>query len=155
MTLWLRGLGRSREKLKLLISLTTVYLTTKLGMVTYLEGYLPIISHDTLITSSCEITWLQKPLYFHYHFISTTLYLPPNFAEWWLILRGSYPYSDMTFNLVILLDHETIQKIYISTSTILMATKFGICLLWGGGSACKCFSRHRLLIDLADSCWKV
>ena len=48
--------SRSRDKLKY-ISTTTVPMTTKLDrMVAYLDGLLPIKSHDPLLAWSCEIT---------------------------------------------------------------------------------------------------
>ena len=47
--------SRSRDKLKH-ISTTTVPMTTKLDrMVAYLDGLLPIKSHDPLLAWSCEI----------------------------------------------------------------------------------------------------
>ena len=41
---------------------------TKLDrMMTYLEGFLRINSHDPLVTRSCEIGGKPKPLYLYYH----------------------------------------------------------------------------------------
>ena len=62
------------------ISTYTVPMTTKLGkMITYLQGLLPIKSHEALIVWSCKITWQTK----------TTIsplpqnLMPTNFAGWW------------------------------------------------------------------------
>ena len=84
---------------------------------------------------------------------------PLNLAGWWVTLRGSYPHSDMIFNQVILLDHVTIGKIYISTFTRLMATKFGIYTYFGkevqranASVVTDLFSRHWLLQIAVGKC---
>ena len=72
----------------------TMPVVTKLGrMVTYHEGLPSIISHDLLITWSCEIIWQTKSI-----ISPVPQYLwPQNLVGWWLTLRGSYRYSHLTF----------------------------------------------------------
>ena len=68
------------------ISTTRVTIATKLGrMITYFDGLLPITSHDTLISLSCEITWQTKTIIFP---IPQCLW-PPNLVGCWLTLSGS------------------------------------------------------------------
>ena len=67
-------------------STTRVAMTTILGrMVTYLDGLLPIQSHDPLIMWSCEIMWQAKTS------ISPLAHClwPRNLLGWLLILKGS------------------------------------------------------------------
>ena len=69
-------------------STTRVPLATKLGrMVTYLDGLLPIKSHDPMIRWSFELTWHTKIIMSP---ITNCLWLP-NVAGLWLNLRSSYP----------------------------------------------------------------
>ena len=82
--------GRSRDKLKSLYLPYKVSMARKLGKTgTYLEGLLPLKSHDAMITWSCEITWQTKTI------ISPLpqCLRPPNMAAWQLTWMGSYPYS--------------------------------------------------------------
>ena len=73
-----------------------VYMATNLmpisayKMVTYLEEFLFIESHGSLIVWSCKITWQAK-------IMSTLLQSlwPPNLAGWWLTLTDSYLQSNM------------------------------------------------------------
>ena len=64
-------------------------MATKRGRkITYLNGLLPITSHDPLITWSC-ITWQTKTI-----ISSLPQYLwPLNLAGLWLIMREFYPWS--------------------------------------------------------------
>ena len=49
-------------------STTRVLMATKLGsMMTYLDGLLPIKSHDPVISWLCEISWPTKTIYLQYH----------------------------------------------------------------------------------------
>ena len=75
---------RSRDKLKYFISTTKVPMATRLGrIVTYVDGLLPIKSHDHLVIRSWEITWQSKSI-----ISSLPLCLwPPKFLKWWLTLR--------------------------------------------------------------------
>ena len=78
------------------ISPTRVPMATKLGrMMTCLIGFLPIKSLDPLIKWSCEITWQTISI------ITSILQCQwlPNFAGWWLNLRGSYRFSHLTLYL--------------------------------------------------------
>ena len=100
-------------------------MTNKFRMVTYLSrGILTynITWHfDHVVLQNHD---KQKPLYPHYHSV----------YGHWTWQGGELPWeadSDMIFNQVILLDHVTIGKIYISTFTRLMATKFGIYTYFG------------------------
>ena len=54
-----------------------------------------------------------------------------NLTGWRLTIRGSSPYSHMTFNQMVLLGHVTVWKIFMSTFTRLFATKLGKILTWG------------------------
>lgn len=86
MTLWSCGLLWSCHSQNYLFTIT-VPTVTKLGsMVTYIEGLLPVKSHDTLITRSCKITLQTKTPPPH-------CLWPPNLAVWWLTFRGSSPSS--------------------------------------------------------------
>ena len=50
------------------ISTNAMLMSTMLGrMVTNLEGLLPVMLLDPLVTWSWQITWELKPLYLHYH----------------------------------------------------------------------------------------
>ena len=64
LTFWSRGLVRSRDKLNsLILHYHSITMTTKLGrMVAHLDGLLPIKSHDSLMTWSCDITWQAKTI---------------------------------------------------------------------------------------------
>ena len=88
------------------IATATVPMATKLGrMVTYLDGLLPMKSHDPLITWSCEITGSRKPLYFHNH----SAY---GHQTW----RGgdlTVAIITWTFNHVFLRDHLRNQSVYL------------------------------------------
>ena len=67
---------------------TIVPLATKLGtMITYLDRFLPLKSHDSLITWSYEITWQTETIISP---IPQCLWLQ-NFVGWWLNLSGSHP----------------------------------------------------------------
>ena len=72
--------------------ITAVPIAFKLSrMMSYLEGLIPIESHDPSITWFCIIPKQTK----------TVIYLlpqclwPPNFVGWWLILRSFFPYDHM------------------------------------------------------------
>ena len=72
----------------------TVAMVTKIwSMVTDLGWLLPTKSHDPLIMWSAEITLQTKTI------ISPLgqFLWPPNLTVWWLVLRGSYSQSYMTF----------------------------------------------------------
>ena len=58
-------ISSSRDKLKTLH--LHYQMTTKLGKVTYLDGLLPIQSHDPLIICLVRSRDKLKPLYLHYH----------------------------------------------------------------------------------------
>ena len=65
-----------------------VPLATKLGtMITYLDRFPPLKSHDSLITWSDEITWKTKTIISP---IPQCLWLQ-NLVRWWLNLSGSHP----------------------------------------------------------------
>ena len=64
-----------------------VPLATKLGtMITYLDRFLPLKSHDSLITWSYEIKWKTKTIISP---IPQCLWLQ-NLVGWWLNLSGSH-----------------------------------------------------------------
>ena len=150
------------------ISTTTVPMVTKLGrMVTYLDGLLPIKSHDPLITCCCEIMWQPKIII---SLLPQCLW-PYNLAGYWTTMRGFYSKyqsvlwssglersrdklkqlylryhniygqktcrnGDLTwlifthkvkwpYNHVVLQDHVTNEKRYISSTTMPMTTTLG------------------------------
>ena len=85
--LWLRGLPRSRDKLKTTISPLTLSMATTLGRImTYLERLLAIKSHVPLVMWSCKMTWQTKII------ISPQpqCLWPRNLSWWWPSLRGSW-----------------------------------------------------------------
>ena len=105
------------------ITITTVPMATKLGrMVTYLERFQHIKLHNPLTMWPCKITWQTKNIIS----LLTNCLWPPKLAEWWLTLRGSFPYGHMTLNKVVfVVDFCDNLTNYISTFTRFMATKIG------------------------------
>ena len=91
------------------------------GWLLNLDGLQPIKSLDPLIT------WFfrrsrDKPN----HYISTTTEpMATTLTMTVAYLEGLLSYSHITLNQVVLLDHVTIWKIYISTFSRLLATKLG------------------------------
>ena len=97
-------------------------MTTIFGrMVTYLNGLLPINSHDPLITWPCEITWQTKTI------ISQLpqCQCPPNLTRWWLTRWAPTHNVTRLFGLVVFRDHMTNWNHYISNTTMPMSDKFG------------------------------
>ena len=85
--LWSCGLARSPEKLKPLLSTTTISMTIKRGrMVTYLDYLLPIKSNDHIIMLCCVIMWQTKNIISP---LPQCLW-PQNLAGWWLTLSDSH-----------------------------------------------------------------
>ena len=66
--------------------------TTLCRMVNYLNGALSIKSYNTLIIWTCKVTWQMKTIIS----LLPDCLLPPNLAGWWLTLRGSDCYSNLT-----------------------------------------------------------
>ena len=119
----------------------------KLGRVeTYLERFQPIKLHNPLTMWPCKITWQIKNIV---SLLPTCLW-PPKLTEWWLILRGSFPYRHMTLNKVVfVVDFRDNLKNYISLlSQDLWPLKLAACWLWGKDSARKRLSRHRLVVSI-------
>ena len=95
-------------------------MTTKLSrMIAHLDELLPIKSHDSLITWSCDITWQDKV-------ITSPLpqcLWPWNLVGWWLILKGSKTGSLQHPDLGVLQSHVADEDHYFSTSRVPMASK--------------------------------
>ena len=80
--------SRSRDKLKTLkLHYQSAYHHQTWLNITYLDGFLPTMSHDLLITSCSEITWQTQ-----------TILWPPMLEGVWSIKRGSLPQSHVTFH---------------------------------------------------------
>ena len=109
-------------KQKCSMSTDTLRMVTRLGrLVTYHESLPLIKSHDYLITWTCKITQQNDTILYPLSHSLCSL----NLAGSWLIFRGSYQYSHISFNHVILWDHREIWKHFISFTTIPMITKLG------------------------------
>ena len=92
------------------ISFTRVPMATKLDrIVTYLDGILPIKSHDSFITWSWEIMLQTKTTISP---IPQCLW-PPNLVGRWLTLSGSHPQSYLNIDHLVLLNQVTNWKHYI------------------------------------------
>ena len=103
--LWLRGLPRSRDKIKTTISTLTLPMATKLGRImTYLERLLARKSHVPLVMWSCKMTRQTKII------ISPQpqCLWPRNLSWWWLRLRGSIFSVTWLLNHVVLWDQVSI-----------------------------------------------
>ena len=103
--LWLRGLPRSRDKIKTTISTLTLPMATKLGRImTYLERLLARKSHVPLVMWSCKMTRQTKII------ISPQpqCLWPRNLSWWWLRLRGSIFSFTWLLNHVVLWDQVSI-----------------------------------------------
>ena len=86
-TLLPRMLGKSCEKLKLIISSTTTSMVTKLGrMVACFDCLLSIKSNDHVITWFCKIMWQIKNI----SLLPKHLWLQ-NLTGWGFTLSGFYP----------------------------------------------------------------
>ena len=82
MTLWKRGLVKSREKLKLLyLQYHSAYSQQVYKMVIYLDGLPSVKSHDSLITKSFKITFKIK-LGKTVSYLDRILPIKLNLTEW-------------------------------------------------------------------------
>ena len=107
--IWSRSRERSRDKLKPLISTTTLRIaTTRERMLTYLQRLPPVKLHGSLVTLSCKIVKL-KLLCLHY-------YNAYSHGTWQV---GDFPWGvsllivTSLFNHMILLDDLTKLKTYL------------------------------------------
>ena len=104
--------------LKLFSSLIT---TRVLIMIAYLDGMLPIKSHDTLIMWPSYITWQTKMII---SLLPQYLW-QTNLARRWIIMKTTHSRSHIILQLHDFLCHVAYSILYISTLTRPMATKHG------------------------------